>query len=192
LAIGKGIRGLFGSRKYRYSWLPARFLLIRKQAEIADVFPCRVENGYIEPEDFLEAIIGGEVWAPGAWRRPRESQHRLIVDALAANPERLAHGLRLDRKELAVSGELERGRIDLLLRDRKGGFVIVEVKIKASELDQALGQRARHRSLFASNYFIDRARIRIAVACLDIPDERIPDLKEWGIELFRLRPSDFA
>jgi len=186
LAARKGIRALFGSRKHRYSWLPTRFLLIRRHGELADVFPCRVENGYIEPEDFLAAIIAGEVWAPGAWRRPRESRHRRIVDALAANPERLGPGLRLDRKELAVSGELERGRIDLLLRDQEDRFLIVEVKIKASELDQAIGQLARHRRLIASNYFIDRARVRIAIACLDIPNERIADLNGWGIEFFRL------
>jgi hypothetical protein len=184
----------FGSNRDRYSWLPPRFLLVRDRGVLVDAFPSRVENGYFEPEDFLEAMITGDILAPSAWRPAQESRHSRIVDALAANPDLLEVGLRFQSKEVLVSSadSAESGRIDLLFRDRIGRYLIVEVKVTSRELDQALGQVFKHRRLFAARHHLgDEKLIRIAIACPDLLKSRIREFGELGVECFAM-PADIG
>ena len=118
------------------------------------------------PEDFLESFLAGEPWTLGSRRRGGvDSMHEQIVKQIAACPDILEPGLRLQARDVFVSVEFERGYIDLLFRDRDDRFLIVGVKVKASELDKAAGQLFRHRRLFAEMNSIVPARIRIALAC---------------------------
>ena len=62
--------------------------------ELRNVFPCELENGYVEPEDFLESLLKGEPWAlGGVERRKRGKPHDRLADHLAANPDLLEPGL---------------------------------------------------------------------------------------------------
>ena len=99
-----GLGRQFGSNKNHFSWFPLRALLVSVGGELRNVFPCELENRYVEPEDFLESLLKGEPWAVGGVeRRKRVKRHDRLVDHLGANPDLLEPGLILLGKEVAVS-----------------------------------------------------------------------------------------
>ena len=112
---------------------PARALLVSVGGELRNVFPCELENGYVEPEDFLESLLKREPWAVGGVeRRKRVKRHDRLADHLAANPDLLEPGLILRGKEIPVSGES--GSVDRLFLDRAGRWGMNAPPIEADEL----------------------------------------------------------
>jgi nitroreductase len=183
-----GLGRQFGSNKNHFCWFPSHALLVNVGSELRNVFPCELENGYVEPEDFLESLLKREPWAVGGVeRRKRVKRHDRIADHLAANPDMLEPGLTFRGAEVAVSSTSgEGGSIDLLFLDSAGRFLIVEVKVKQEELDKAVGQLRRHARLYAETFHMESARLRLAVACPDILPARIAEFAEIGITCFPL------
>lgn len=107
--------------------------------ELRNVFPCELENRYVQPEDFLESLLKREPCAVGGVERgKRVRRHDRLADHLAANADLLESGLVFRGKEIPVSSTSgEGGSIDLLFLDAAGRFLIVEVKVKPEELDKA-------------------------------------------------------
>jgi hypothetical protein len=177
------IKVRFGSRNYPYEWFPPQFLLVYRGGELCQAFPCMLEGGYVQPEDFLQHLLAGEAWTIGARRKSRGRDHDRIVEYLIAHQHVLEPGLTLLGAEHPVSDASgETGFIDLLFRDREDWHLIVEVKVKASQIDEAIGKLGRHRRLFAEMNHIDRSRVRRLLACPDIPEGRFPELREASIE----------
>jgi hypothetical protein len=183
-----GLGRQFGSNKYHFRFFPAHALLVSVGSELRNVFPCELENGYVEPKDFLESLLKREPWAlGGVERRKRVKRHDRLADHLAANPDLLEPGLTFRGAEIPVSSiSGEGGSIDLLFLDSAGLSLIVEVKVKQEELDKAVGQLRRHKRLYAETFHIEAARIRLAVACPDILPARIAEFAEIGITCFPL------
>jgi hypothetical protein len=183
-----GLGRQFGSNKYHFSLFPSHALLVSMGGELRNVFPCELENGYVDPEAFLESLLKREPWAVGGVeRRKRVKRHDRIADHLAANPGILEPGLTFRGAEIPVSSiSGEGGSIDLLFLDSAGLFLIVEVKVKQEELDKAVGQLRRHKRLYAETFHIEAARLRLAVACPDILAARIAEFAEIGITCFAL------
>ena len=183
-----GLGRQFGSNKYHFSLFPSHALLVSVGSELRNVFPCELENGYVEPEDFLESLLKREPWAlGGVERRKRVKRHDRIADHLAANPNLLEPGLTFRGAEIPVSSMSgEGGSIDLLFVDSAGRFLIVEVKVKPEELDKAAGQLRRHARLYVETFHIEAGRLRLAVACPYIPPSRIAEFAEIGITCFSL------
>ena len=184
--VGLGRR--FGSNTNHFGWFPSHALLVSVGSELRNVFPCELENRYVEPEDFLESLLKREPWAVGGVeRRKRVKRHDLIADHLAANPNLLEPGLIFRGTEILVSSTSgEGGSIDLLFVDSAGRFLIVEVKVKPEELDKAVGQLRRHARLYLETFHIEAGRLRLAVACPYIPPSRIAEFAEIGITCFSL------
>jgi len=183
LAMRSKIKVRFGSRKYPYEWFPLQFLLVYRSGVLCQAFPSILEGGYVQPEDFLEHLLAGEPWTLGGRRKSRARDHDRIVEHLIANPDVLEPGITFLGAEHPVSSTSgEVGFLDLLFRDLHSRYVIVEVKVKASELDEGIGKLGRHRRLFAEMNHIERARIRRLLACPDIPEGRCEELREAGIE----------
>ena len=183
-----GLGRQFGSNKYHFSLFPSHALLVSVGSELRNVFPCELENGYVEPKYFLESLLKREPWAVGGVeRRKRVKRHDRIADHLAANPDLLEPGLTFRGAEIPVSSMSgEGGSIDLLFLDSAGRFLIVEVKVKQEELDKAVGQLRRHKRLYVETFHIEAARLRLAVACPDILPARIAECAEIGITCFPL------
>jgi hypothetical protein len=183
-----GLGRQFGSNKYHFSWFPSHALLVSVGTELRNVFPCELENGYVEPEDFLESLLKREPWTlGGVERRKRVKRHDRIADHLAINSDLLESGLTFRGAEIPVSSTSgEGGSIDLLFLDSAGLFLIVELKVKQEELDKAVGQLRRHKRLYAETFHIEAARLRLAVACPDILPARIAEFAEIGITCFPL------
>ncbi len=59
------IKVRFGSRNYPYESFPLQFLLVYRGGELCQAFPCVLEGGYVQPEDFLEHFLSGEPWTLG-------------------------------------------------------------------------------------------------------------------------------
>jgi hypothetical protein len=184
--IGLGRR--FGSNKTHFGWFPSHALLVRVGSELRNVFPCELENRFVEPEDFLESLLKREPWAMGGVeRRKRAKRHDRLADHLAANPDLLEPELTFRGAEIPVSSMSgEGGSIDLLFLDSAGRFLIVEVKVKPEELDKAVGQLRRHARLYVETFHIEAACLRLAVACPYIPPSRIAEFAEIGITCFPL------
>jgi len=91
--------------------------------ELRNVFPCELENRYVEPEDFLESLLNGEPWAVGGVeRRKRVKRHDRLADHLAANPDLLEAGLTLRAKEIPVSSTSgEGGRLTCCFSTARAG-----------------------------------------------------------------------
>jgi hypothetical protein len=177
------IKVRFGSNNYPYEWFPPQFLLVYRGGELCQAFPCVLEGGYVQPEDFLEHLLAGEAWTIGARRKSRGRDHDRIIEYLIANPDLLEPGLTFLGAEHPVSDVSgETGYLDLLFRDRENWHLIVEVKVKASQIDEAIGKLGRHRRLFAEMNHIDPSRVRRLLACPDIPEARFPELREASIE----------
>ena len=142
----------------------------------------------MSPNDFLEHLAKGEAWTPQRRRTDAgHGRHREIVSALVANPAKLEPGLTLVGSEVAVSADFaERGSIDLVFKDRRGSYLLVEVKVRANEIDKAIGQVMRHRALFASQNFLDPPVVRVAVACPDVPGQSRRVCEATGITCFVL------
>jgi hypothetical protein len=186
-----GLGRCFGSNKHHFSWFPARALLVSVGGELRNVFPCELENEYVEPETFLDSLLKGEPWTlGGVERRKREKRHDRLADYIAANPDLLESGLTFRGREIPVaSSSGEGGSIDLLFVDRGGRFLIVEVKMKPEELDKAAGQLKRHARLYGESFHRDSRDLRLAVACPFIPPSRIAEFAEIGITSFSLPAS---
>ncbi len=183
LAMRRKIKVRFGSRKYPYEWFPLQFVLVYRSGDLCQAFPCMLEGGYVSPETFLEHLLAGEPWTIGGRRKNRGRNHDRIVDYLTTCSEFLETGLTFLGAEHPVSSASgETGSLDLLFRDLEGQHLIVEVKVNASELDEAVGKLGRYRRLFAETNHIDSARIRCLVACPYIPESRQPELRGAGIE----------
>ena len=177
------IKVRFGSNNHPYEWFPPQFLLVYRGGELCQAFPCVLEGGYVQPEDFLGHLLSGEPWTLGARRESRGRDHDRIVEYLIANPDVLEPGLTLLGAEHPVSDASgETGFLDLLFRDRENRHLIVEVKVKASQIDEAIGKLGRHRRLLAEMNHIEPTRIRRLLACPDIPEARFPELREASIE----------
>ena len=183
-----GLGRQFGSNKNHFSWFPSHALLVSVGSELRNVFPCELENAYVEPEDFLESLLKREPWAVGGVeRRKRVRRHDRIADHVAANSDLLEPGLTFRGAEVAVSSASgEGGSIDLLFLDSARLFLIVEVKVKQEELDKAVGQLRKHKRLYAETFHIEASRVRLAVACPDILPVRMAEFAEIGITCFPL------
>jgi len=150
-----------------------------------------MENGYVEPEAFLDSLLKGEPWTSGGVeRRKREKRHDRLADHIAANSELLELGLRVRGREVLVSSSSgEGGSIDLLFVDSAGHLLIVEVKMKPEELDKAAGELKRHARLYGETFHVHPSQLRLGVVCPYIPPSRVGEFAEMGIACFSVSPA---
>lgn len=179
---------VFGSNRYGFSYLPPGFMFVYEDGELREVFPCEIEGTYVDVLEFIEQVVKGEAWnVYSAGRRKERGKHKELVDRIAENPEVLEPGLQLRGRNVHVSREFgEVGYVDLVFMDRDGRYLLLEVKVKPEEIDKAIGQILRHRSLFASQNFLQSEKIRVAIACPFIPPQSQKICEEAGIQCFEV------
>jgi hypothetical protein len=183
------LRRIFGSNRYGFSYLPPEFLFVYEDGELREVFPCEIERTYLDVLGFLERVVKGEAWTVHSTvRRKERGKHKELVDHIAKNPDVLEPGLRLCGSNVHVSREFgEVGYVDLVFIGEDGTYLLVEVKIKPEEIDKAIGQILRHRSLFASQNFLQPEKIRMAIACPFIPSQSRKICEEAQIQCFEIK-----
>lgn len=185
VALGRS----FGSRKSAFAWLPEQVLLVYDGTRLCEVFPCRVSRNEIEPLEYLEKIADGQPWTTRSGRGMEGRVHKLLVDQIIAEPERLESGLVLKGRDIQVSQDREVGFVDLVFEDRDGRFLLVEVKVEADELAKAVGQILWHRQLYCAQNGFTKDRVRVAVCCQFVPAQYRVVCADHGIKWFECSVS---
>jgi hypothetical protein len=109
------------------------------------------------------------------------------VNSIITNSNCLEPGLGLLAQNAWVAGQSgETGYIDLVFRDARGGYLLVEVKVGPNEIDKGIGQLLKQGLRFALQNFLDMEQIRLALACPEIPPVRRLACARAKIECFEL------
>ena len=87
---------------------------------------------------------------------------RNLEDFMVHQLEAIEPGLRLEKRQLSTPA----GRLDLLCRDAKGNYVVVELK-RMQGTDQVVGQVLRYMGWLSETYGIDKVRGIVVVAKKD-------------------------
>jgi hypothetical protein len=182
-----GLARPFGSRKRGFWYLPPEFLLVYVNGELCEVFPCRINHADIEPLQFLDTLVLGEAWTITSSSRREKGDHKDLMDQIVRSPEILEVDLALLGTNVLVSaGFGEWGYIDIVFRDKSKSYLLVEVKVTATENDKAIGQIMRYKHLFEGQNALDPNVVRIGIACPLISKQHQHICKTLGITCFEL------
>jgi len=150
-------------------------VLLRENKRAVDVFPHLLGTTYYDVVSAVEKILA---LGPSEYFRSRGLLEDPIVKILADAPELIEKGMSFVGSDV----ELTDGSVDLILRDREGTDVVIEVETRAS--DQAVGQVLRLARSYASQ--ASRSRVRKAIVCVLFDAGILLACKEAEIELFRV------
>ena len=111
-------------------------------------------------------------------------EHRVLKEYLADNPSQLGAGLKPGKKEHKFeSGD----RVDILLQDRTGKPVTVEVETHIPSGNYVgVWQAVKYQHLAAMEYNLECRQVRSILAAPEIPDDVKEKCKELGIEPFEV------
>jgi len=150
-------------------------VVLRENESAVSVFPHLLGTAYFDVESSLDRILN---LGPREYFQDRGLLESPIVKILADSPTLLEEGM----KFIGSSIEVPAGLVDVLLQDREGTDVLVEVETKAR--DDAVGQVLRLAGSHAEK--TGRKQVRKLIVCRDF-DVGLPLACEAaGIELFRL------
>ena len=179
-----GLARIFGSRNYGFSSIPIQFIVLYEDSGIKEVFPCKIGQNRVEILEYLEALANGRPWTRGVQSK-KEGAHERIVQAIVGDPAKLEQGLTFVDRDVQVGQSIsDMGFIDVVFRDSKGSHLVVEVKPKPTEVDEAIGKILRHRKLFASQNNLEGKSVRAGIVCPQFSDSHRKICQETGIELF--------
>ncbi len=179
-----GLAHIFGSRKYGFSNLPIEFIVLYEDSTIKEVFPCKVGQNRVEILEYLEALAEGRPWTKGVQSK-KDGTHERIVQAIVGDPTKLEPGLTFVNRDVQVGPSVsDLGFIDVIFRDSGGSYLLVEVKPKPTEVDEAIGKILRHRNLFANQNHLEEKSIRAGIVCPLFSDSHKKICQEIGIDLF--------
>jgi hypothetical protein len=163
-----GLARVFGSRNRGFWFLPAQFVLAYRGPTLAHVFPCRFGRVEVEASEALERLAAGEAWSVWSKRAKANRHHEVLVAFVRTHTDLFGPGLICCGTNVPVSRNFaERGFVDVVF-EGDAGYLLVEVKVKADELDKAMGQVTRHRDLFIEHNNVSPARVRAAIACPEL------------------------
>ena len=181
-----GLARIFGSRRHGFSYLPIQFIVVYENSDIKEVFPCRIGQNQIEIIEYLEAIAEGRPWTKGVQSK-KDGAHEKIVEGIISHPWELEQGLSFVNRDVQVGQNIsDMGFIDIVLKDSKGSYLVMEVKPRPSEVDEAIGKILRHRKLFANQNNLQEKSIRVGIACPQFSGSHKKICEEIGIELFTI------
>ena len=150
-------------------------VVLRENESAIGVFPHLLGTAYFDVESSLDRILN---IGPREYFQDRGLLESPVVKILADNPTLLEEGV----KFIGSSIEVPAGLVDVLLQDREGTDVLVEVETKAR--DDAVGQVLRLARSHAEK--TGKKHVRKLIVCHDF-DVGLPlACKEAGIELFRV------
>lgn len=150
-------------------------VVLRKNSRAIDVFPHLLGTTYF---DLVHSLNRIQSLGPSEYAQSRGMLEDPIVKIVSDDPSLIEQGMIF----VGANVELSVGAVDLILRDRVGLDVIVEVETKAG--DQAVGQVLRLARGYAEQ--TGKSSVRKAIICVD-RDGNLPlACKEAGIDLFRL------
>jgi len=173
VSSGGKVLPLSGSKSLNAANTP--IVVLRENASAVTVFPHLLGTAYFDVESSLDRILN---LGPKEYFQDRGLLENPIVKILADNPTLIEKGM----KFIGSSVEVPAGLVDIVLQDREGTDVIVEVETKAR--DKAVGQVLRLARSYVEQ--AGKKSVRKLIVCYDF-DIGLPlACKEAGIELFSL------
>jgi hypothetical protein len=152
-------------------------LLIYENGASIDVYPHLLGTTYITIENILQRIID---YGPKEYLQVRglleNPAQKILVDFPSIlEPEMKCIGSNVDS---------EAGVIDILLRDKNGREVVVEIETNAK--DSAVAQVCRLAIGYGIKFKIPLDRIRKVIVCYNYDKNLIKTCKGAGVELFQI------
>jgi hypothetical protein len=143
----------------------------------SDVYPHLIGTFYMTIEEFLERMIK---MGPSNYFSMRGLLEDPIMKILSDSPSTLEKGMHYIDCEVKTSV----GDIDILLRDKRGKHVVVEIETNASE--NAVSQVCRLASGYASYAHHNLNKIRKIIVCLNYDKSILESSKGANVEVYQL------
>ena len=143
----------------------------------SDVYPHLIGTFYTTIEDFLDRMIK---MGPSNYFSMRGLLENPIMKILADSPSTLEEGMHYINCEVKTSV----GDIDILLRDKKGKHVVVEIETNATE--NAVSQVCRLASGYASDAHHNLDELRKVIVCLNYDKAILESSKGADVEVYQL------
>jgi hypothetical protein len=158
-------------------------LIYNGSGEPIDVYPHLMGTFYMDVEEFMTRLLGE---GPSGYFTTRGLLEDPLKKILADAPNMLEEGL----EYVGCEAETPAGIIDLLLRDKEGRLLIVEVETTAS--DSAVSQVCRLASGYSKASGKPLDSMRKAVVCVNCGGSLVDTCRGAEVELYRVRCERIA
>lgn len=152
-------------------------LVLYRDKTAVDVYPHVLGSKYYDVLNTLERILR---LGPDDYLQLRGLLEDPIVKILSDFPEILGLGTSSLGSEVPV----QTGIIDLLMKDREGRIMIVEIETAAGDI--AVSQACRLAAGYSSLFNVPQDQIRKVIVCLKHSSTLADACKGAGVELFQL------
>ncbi|MEM3527424.1 MAG: endonuclease NucS [Candidatus Bathyarchaeia archaeon] len=165
------------SRSKELNLLNTPIVLLERDSKPVDVYPHLLGARYRGVEDSLNSILR---YGPDQYLEARGIIEDPLIRIISDCPEAIEEGLTL----LEVNVGTPTGVIDVLLRDRSGRVVVVEVETMAR--DRSAAQVCRLAAGYSSSSSIPIENVRKMIVCLRYDGGLRETCRGSGVELYRL------
>ncbi|WP_455276280.1 endonuclease NucS domain-containing protein [[Eubacterium] cellulosolvens] len=166
------------SRQKNLNLTNTRILLFYRYDLPINVFPHLLGMTYNTIEDHLSKILK---YGPRDYADAKGLLENPIQKILSEFPSILEPNLQF----IDLNVLLENGEIDILCKDDKENFVVIEIETIARDI--AFSQICRLASEFSKTKDISMDKIRMAIVCIDFSQNIIKACKAAGVELYKLK-----
>lgn len=173
VSSGGNVLPISGSKKLNLQNTPV--IIVKDKRKPKYVFPCRVGEKYYSVENglsFLKQNLPNLIELEGVME---DSLVSVVSDA----PQRLEEGLILEDLELNTPT----GETDLVMKDKNGQFLVLEVEREAS--DSSVGQILRLAAGFENHRKLSRALVRAGIVCYRINPNVLAACTRANIEVWK-------
>lgn len=165
------------SGKKNLNLLNTAILILYESDRPVTVYPHLLGTFYRSIEDSLEEIVK---YGPSRILESRGILEDPICKILADDPAILGAGL----KTVGTEVETSMGSIDLLLKDDKGTWVVVEVETHAG--DFAVAQVCRLAAGYSKDSNVELCKVRRVIVCRSFEKNVIETARSTGVQLYRI------
>jgi len=166
------------SRQKNLNLTNTRILLFYRYDLPINVFPHLLGMTYNTIEDLLNKMLK---YGPRDYADAKGLLENPIQKILSEFPSILEPNLQF----VDLNVLLENGEIDILCKDEKENFVVIEIETIAKDI--AFSQVCRLTTEFSKASDIDIDKIRMAIVCIDFSQNIIKACKAAGVELYKLK-----
>ena len=166
------------SRQKNLNFTNTRILLFYRYDLPINVFPHLLGMAHNTIEDLLNKILK---YGPKDYADAKGLLENPIQKILSEFPSILEPDLQF----VDLNVLLENGEIDILCKDGKENFVVIEIETIAKDI--AFSQVCRLATEFSKTNDIDMDKIRMAIVCIDFSQNIIKACKAAGVELYKVK-----
>ena len=173
VASGGSALPISGSKKLNLQNTPV--MLAREGKRPVYVFPCKIGERYYSIESgiaFLKRNLPNLVTLEG-------EMEDMLASQISIAPHKLEDGLVLDNQEV----DTPTGKTDLVLKDRSGKTLVMEVEREAT--DSSVGQILRLSAGFERDQKMPLNSVRAGIACYRMNENVLSACRRANIEVWK-------